>query len=180
MSTKVNDLSACIHILVDYDLCTPCMEKPGVLEAHGPTHVFFDIPTPDTPVHRGIMCDSCEKTIVGSRHKCLDCRDFDMCSPCMERNRLSEMGHNPFHEFYEIKEPGKVIVHSVYSANGERENGHPERSQPNNASQERAQSAPASVPAPPPVPTPPAPAVHAATCDMCDSTILGERYVSVS
>lgn len=157
------------------------MEKPGVLTSHGLTHRFFDIPTPDARVHRGIVCDSCEKTVVGSRHKCLDCPDFDLCSTCMT-NRLTSIAHNPFHEFLEIHEPGKVIVHTVYSANGEREDRGPERSPSGDAQQDTTRVAaeasptratPANV-----VSSPSSPAVHAATCDLCDSRIIGARHVS--
>jgi next-to-BRCA1 protein 1 len=30
-------------------------------------------PVSEPPVHTGIACDACDKTIVGVRHKCLDC-----------------------------------------------------------------------------------------------------------
>jgi next to BRCA1 gene 1 protein len=30
-------------------------------------------PTPAPVVHRGVVCDVCVSTIVGVRHKCLDC-----------------------------------------------------------------------------------------------------------
>lgn len=68
--------------------------------------------------------------------------------------------HNPFHEFFEINEPGRVIVHNVFSGNGERE-----------IPRERRRTS-ISVPAAPVQPT-----VHLATCDLCDSRILGDRYV---
>lgn len=155
---------------IDYDLCPVCIEKPQILNAHGPTHVFYDIPTPDTPVHRGIVCDSCEKVIVGSRHKCLDCSDFDLCTPCMDRSRLADMGHNPFHEFYELKEPGRVVVHNVLGSERERPPTPERRSR---SPRERAETV---TPIPAPEAAPVTMATHSATCDLCDSRIIGDRY----
>ena len=64
------------------------------------------------------------------------------------------------HEFFEIEEPGRVIVHTVFSGEGEREASQP------------------SLPPRPSAPEPePQPAVHNALCDMCDSQIYGDRYV---
>ena len=61
------------------------------------------------------------------------------------------------HEFFEIEEPGRVIVHTVFSGEGEREVNQPPR---------------------PPVPEPQSqPVLHNAVCDMCDSQIYGDRYV---
>ena len=62
------------------------------------------------------------------------------------------------HEFFEIEEPGRVIVHTVFSGEGERET---------NQSSHR-----------PPVREPERqPVSHNAVCDMCDSQIYGDRYV---
>lgn len=64
------------------------------------------------------------------------------------------------HEFFEIEEPGRVIVHTVFSGEGERETSRP------------------FVPSRPQVPEPePQPVLHNAVCDMCDSQIYGDRYV---
>lgn len=72
--------------------------------------------------------------------------------------------HNPFHEFFEISEPGRVIIHTVFSGDGERESAPSARAPP---------AAPLEVP-PPVVEEVP---VHAANCDLCDSRIHGDRYV---
>ncbi|KAJ7492359.1 hypothetical protein FB451DRAFT_1022268 [Mycena latifolia] len=117
-----------------------------------------EAPTPPAPpvIHRGVVCDMCDNVVEGIRHKCLDCPDYDLCTPCIASGSAER--HNPFHEFLEIKEPGRVIVHTVYSGDGERD-------APSNTS--RA------------APTPQAeeqPVIHFATCNLCDSRIRGDRY----
>ena len=34
--------------------------------------------------HPGVICDECgADPIVGTRHKCVQCEDYDLCSPCL-------------------------------------------------------------------------------------------------
>lgn len=47
-------------------------------------------------------CDSCDKAIIGTRYKCLNCKDFDLCQKC-EKNSLNI--HNKNHTFLEILYP---------------------------------------------------------------------------
>lgn len=85
--------------------------------------------------------------------------------------------HNPFHEFFEIEEPGRVYVHNIYSGDGERNTGssthrsstyvHDSASRPRSPLPSRARPHAESV-------------VHNATCDLCDSRIRGDRYKCVN
>ncbi|KAJ3517856.1 hypothetical protein NLJ89_g241 [Agrocybe chaxingu] len=129
---------------------TTCSPTSGRLENPGPK-------TDSAPVvHTGVWCDACRDTIQGVRHKCLDCPDYDLCTTCISAGSAER--HNPFHEFFELKEPGRVIVHTVFSGQGEREG----RSSTNRAPTREA-----------PVES------HSANCDLCDSRIQGDRYKCV-
>ncbi|KAF8899092.1 hypothetical protein BD779DRAFT_1486970 [Infundibulicybe gibba] len=119
-------------------------------------------PPPPPPIHLGILCDLCKNIIEGVRHKCLDCPDYDLCTLCIGGGGAER--HNPFHEFFEIAQPGRVIVHTVFS--GDREIESP--------STQPVQSP--ALPQPPRSNPPPEPAVHHAACDLCDSRIAGDRY----
>lgn len=83
--------------------------------------------------------------------------------------------HDPFREFFEIEEPGRVFVHSVLSGNGERDTAEvppvcSTRMHDNSA-------APQVSSTPRPAPTVPAePITHNATWDLCDSRVRGDRY----
>ncbi|KAF9245874.1 hypothetical protein BU15DRAFT_40794 [Melanogaster broomeanus] len=129
------------------------------------------------PIHRGVICDSCNETITGVRHKCLDCPDYDLCTTCIESGATEK--HDPFHEFFDIDTPGRVYVHTVFSGDGHRNgtssNEHPS---PNRVTSHHAPVA--GVPrreADRPANTT---VRHSATCNLCDSAIVGERFVSVT
>ncbi|KAI0778720.1 hypothetical protein BD413DRAFT_116175 [Trametes elegans] len=116
---------------------------------------------PAAVVHKNIICDICDCEIVGVRHKCLDCPDFDLCQTCIDTPSLRSQ-HYSGHEFFAIEKPGEVIVHTVFSGDGERE---PERPQsPTRGGTVR--SRPRDV----------EPVVHNATCNLCDSRIRGDRF----
>merc|ERR1712004_187185 len=36
-------------------------------------------------VHWGVVCDGCDGPVVGPRHKCLVCPDYDLCATCEAR-----------------------------------------------------------------------------------------------
>ncbi|KAJ3908964.1 hypothetical protein F5879DRAFT_1041371, partial [Lentinula edodes] len=110
-------------------------------------------------VHHGVSCDSCRSIIEGVRHKCLDCPDYDLCSSCIANGAAAR--HTPFHEFFEISEPGRVVVHNVFSGSGEREAAPPMR---HNGSPVQSSQ----------------PVVHNAVCDLCESRIRGDRYKCIN
>lgn len=85
--------------------------------------------------------------------------DYDLCTPCMETGAAER--HNSFHEFFDIETPGRVFVHTVFSGSGERET--PPISRNATADSPRAVSA----------------IRHCAACNMCDSPIVGDRFVSL-
>ncbi|KIP11681.1 hypothetical protein PHLGIDRAFT_10460 [Phlebiopsis gigantea 11061_1 CR5-6] len=59
-----------------------------------------------TTIHAGVVCDGCDKAIVGARHKCLDCSNFDLCSECLSNSQVRR-GHNAKHAFFPIEVPGE-------------------------------------------------------------------------
>ncbi|KAG8919530.1 hypothetical protein FRC00_011219 [Tulasnella sp. 408] len=162
-------------------------------------HTFKAIPKPGAaptstppPVHNA-SCDVCRKTIVGSRHKCLDCPDYDLCDKCVTTHRDK---HPAEHEFYEFKEPGKIVIHNVTRPfpRHNHPRGHPfghhhphagrGRSfggrggfagRPSDRHEESTRGGAPDVTVPP-VGTAMPLVPHNATCDLCDSKIHGNRY----
>jgi hypothetical protein len=90
--------------------------------------------------------------------------DYDLCTSCMDNGCATE--HNPFHSFLEIKEPGRVIIHTVLSGDGELDATH---GAGRNSARAPQNPSPAQVSPPP--------AAHSAYCDLCDSAIFGVRFV---
>merc|ERR1712107_784855 len=41
-------------------------------------------------VHWGVVCDGCDGPVVGPRHKCLVCPDYDLCATCEARGINAE------------------------------------------------------------------------------------------
>ncbi|KZT72898.1 hypothetical protein DAEQUDRAFT_754913 [Daedalea quercina L-15889] len=118
----------------------------------------------DQPVHRNILCDSCNNVVVGIRHKCLDCPDYDLCSQCHAIPEVRSE-HGTTHQFFAIDRPGEVIVHTVFSGDGERV---PSTSNPLRQRRNESRESVARVPE--------EPAMHNARCNLCESRIWGERY----
>ncbi|KAL8775019.1 MAG: hypothetical protein Q9209_000498 [Squamulea sp. 1 TL-2023] len=53
------------------------------------------------------ICDGCDKKIYGTRHKCLNCPDWDFCSACIKSARTSHPGHR----FIPLNEPIPLTSH---------------------------------------------------------------------
>ncbi|EEA19715.1 hypothetical protein TMatcc_009863 [Talaromyces marneffei ATCC 18224] len=97
----------------DYDLCIGCLLKNS--HGHNPAHAFSIIQEnqlglknlvlsrcrPGRHYHHAAICDGCEKRIVGVRHKCLSCPDWDYCWSCA---KTADQSH-PQHRFVPIYGP---------------------------------------------------------------------------
>jgi len=59
--------------------------------------------------HHGIICDVCEKTVVGTRFKCFQCPDYDLCEKC-------EPYHHRHHLMVRITEP-QVSLNALNGSN---------------------------------------------------------------
>lgn len=185
---------------IDYDLCTSCISNPDRRQKHDTSHAFFPVTTPGElfdysmaaarhtrplfgrssppasvqpqgnsvrdaaapPVHKNIICDICNNEIVGIRNKCLDCPDYDLCQACLTTPSLRAQHHSA-HQFFGIEKPGEIIVHTVFSGDDARDAA-PQpapREQVPRARQRDIE-----------------PVVHNAMCNLCDSRIRGDRFVS--
>jgi hypothetical protein len=98
----------------DYDLCQACKSKSPSVHRHPNSHAFRPIPYPHSTnrapsvssnLHSAI-CDYCESVIFGTRHKCINCPDFDLCNHCIE---LAPTQH-PNHTFMPIHRPGEPEI----------------------------------------------------------------------
>jgi hypothetical protein len=113
----------------DFDLCSACFRSP-VGEKLNVEHQFkrvsaleslihclsnggsFDASfapgaaTEDVPARHHAICDQCDQGIVGVRHKCLDCPDFDLCNVCNSGKAVHEEGH----VFYAMHDPNVRAV----------------------------------------------------------------------
>jgi ankyrin repeat protein len=66
-------------------------ELDVVLELQSPSNVNANI---EEVIHKDVTCDSCDVTpIIGLRHKCLVCRDYDLCNKCFQIEPHPDPGH---------------------------------------------------------------------------------------
>ncbi|PWN36193.1 uncharacterized protein FA14DRAFT_179552 [Meira miltonrushii] len=74
---------------IDFDVCSAC--KATTPSTH-PYHRWIKLQTTDAlplgvrpsdwMIHPNIICDGCDKAVVGPRYKCIRCPDFDWCHSC--------------------------------------------------------------------------------------------------
>ncbi|KAF2674526.1 hypothetical protein BT63DRAFT_408708 [Microthyrium microscopicum] len=99
----------------DYDLCIECLEDSK--HGHHPGHSFSPVSRnlvmsvnasglckAGRNVHHAAICDNCNNAIVGVRHKCLTCPDWDFCSGCIVKASTAHPGHR-FAPVYESIPP---------------------------------------------------------------------------
>lgn len=96
----------------DFDLCFLCLEHGE--HGHHPAHTFAPVDATSATVSPYIkalcqqgqglkhdaICDGCDAQIMGVRHKCLTCPDFDYCSTCIHVAAEVHPGHR-FASIYE-------------------------------------------------------------------------------
>ncbi|PGG97819.1 hypothetical protein GX51_07131 [Blastomyces parvus] len=97
----------------DYDLCFNCLLEDR--HGHHPGHSFSLIVDgefqsksvimstcePGRGRYHAAICDGCNKSIKGVRHKCLNCPDWDFCSKCI----MSAAEFHPGHRFAPLYTP---------------------------------------------------------------------------
>jgi hypothetical protein len=108
--------------------------------------------TPSTRVVHAAICDSCHERIVGIRHKCEQCADYDLCERC-ERTNVNGSIHNEQHSFRRIESPNDHSAHHHHRRCGGRA--------PFWFAQHHQQLNDV---------------VHPATCDNCHERIVGIRH----
>ncbi|KAG2154555.1 hypothetical protein DEU56DRAFT_769176 [Suillus clintonianus] len=155
------------HIVQQREVTPPIAVAPLVVEAPAESQSTGTEPVGVEPIHRNIVCDSCNEIIVGVRHKCLDCPDYDLCTSCIESGATEK--HNSFHEFFDIETPGRVFVHTVFSGSGERDASATSRSATADSPRTSAATSASTTEA----------VRHCASCNLCDSPIVGDRFKCV-
>ena len=88
----------------DFDYCEKCYEKNKISHGHKFNRVENKLPKFEKKeIHHFVICDGCKMApIIGKRYKCKECKDFDFCEKCYEKNKLTH-GHG--HEFNHIEKP---------------------------------------------------------------------------
>ncbi|KAK3808612.1 MAG: hypothetical protein J3Q66DRAFT_78399 [Benniella sp.] len=101
----------------NYDLCQNCHPLAGQrhphhifkpIEKHVSTHQPSTASQPSSKrvaVHHA-SCDLCSKSILGVRHKCFQCPDYDLCQACLPLASI----HHKHHTFVPIAYPGQIQV----------------------------------------------------------------------
>lgn len=108
----------------------------------------------DPPAVHHATCDACDKTIVGTRHKCTVCYDFDLCHSCFTSG-AQPLDHKSEHEMLHLDRPQRIVTHVIESGDG--------------TTPPRPVSVSSSNPSGPN-------ALHHAWCDGCTERIRGVRH----
>jgi hypothetical protein len=98
------------------------------------------------------------------------CPDFDLCSSCLIVQPETIGSHSSTHAFFAIEEPGGLWAHAVFSS----EDAPEPLNQPANEGPTEHSTSSAPVQEQNALDV-----LHNATCDLCSSAILGDRFVSI-
>ncbi|KAJ5692117.1 Zinc finger ZZ-type [Penicillium macrosclerotiorum] len=112
----------------DYDLCLRCLLRNK--HGHHPAHTFslgsdrnFSLKNlimsrclPGRQFKHAAICDGCDKRILGARHKCQSCPDWDYCSNCLATASQDHPGHRfvPIYEAIEEQVPEFEIHYGIF------------------------------------------------------------------
>ncbi|KAH8550697.1 hypothetical protein BGW37DRAFT_498061 [Umbelopsis sp. PMI_123] len=109
---------------------------------------------PETGLHPNVMCDHCYRAVRGTRWKCQDCPDYDLCDGCKTAGQHDHPSH---HRLLAVRHILSRSPHSHHHSH------HHRHSQNRSRGYYRNQM---------PMPQ----HMSLASCDFCDSLISGTRY----
>lgn len=131
----------------NFDLCKACFDAPvgqalnkqhnftrvsaldalvQILQNGGSFDSFFESgPATAEPVQRHhAFCDRCNSNIVGIRHKCLDCPDYDECNTCKLSGGVPHVEGHVFHAMHDASVrvlPADVVLQHATMRNAEKQ-----------------------------------------------------------
>lgn len=109
----------------DFDLCKACFAKnqhghhpmhgftPAVIGTEMPENIKVKLAPGRNQMHHAI-CDGCDKYIMGVRHKCLDCPDWDYCASCHPNAHFVHPGHRFVPIYTPLMDGVRVLNKSVH------------------------------------------------------------------
>ena len=84
----------CVSIDTDEELVLALTQMTGpvykltiIVKEEKERNISIDGSTNSNMVHPGVICDGCDKAMVGFRYKCMVCPDFDLCGLCERKGK---------------------------------------------------------------------------------------------
>ncbi|EKM57408.1 uncharacterized protein PHACADRAFT_91720, partial [Phanerochaete carnosa HHB-10118-sp] len=115
----------------DFDLCQDCISVVSIRFQHEYVHTFLPIEYPwdhrpfrdasvaSYNIHPDVQCDGCgHSPVIGVRHKCLSCDDFNLCSACFDTFE-KRSAHHVSHDFFPIRSAGEEAKFLVARRNAQ-------------------------------------------------------------